>query len=718
MKETKKKRTNSMSGFLRTAIAFLLILSMLSGCQNGNQAEQRTKTTKAEESGAVTEAPKTENLQTEDVTVGELVVGNPTAMKGDFFTEMFGNNTADLDVRALIHGYNLVNWDQSQTTYILDPSVVKTYSTMTDTQGNKTYTLTLWNDLRFSDGSAISAWDYAFSLLLLMSPEVERIGGKIYRAEHILGHEKFLSGESRILKGVRVTGDLELSITLDHSFLPYFYEESLLLCVPYPIKVLAPGCKVYDDGEGVYIGDEDDASVTTVYTAELLQKTILDETSGYNSHPSVCSGPYILTSFDGREAQFTANPYFKGAYSAAETPEEMNQSNIVRTVDGSGKEMILVKPSIEKITYTTANNDTLAEDFKDGKLQLVNKVTYGSAIDKLLDEEVISSTNYSRVGLAFLSFSCELPTVREKEVRQAIAWCMDRDKLTLEYCGKYGNRVDGYYGIGQWEYRMLNGELNYPIESANTQEKMEKRTVLKNRYASNGEEYKQMLSEWKALSLGGLVQYTVNTEKANALLDKAGWTLNQDGEEWQAGKDQVRCKRIDGELVPLELTMMVPEGNHIVDTLQENFIDNLNACGIQLKILPAPMTELLSAYYRETERDVDMIYLATNFHVVVDPSITFSTDTTAGHQMWNNTYSNDEILYQLAVDMRKTQPEDIYGYMTKWIAFQKRYNEVLPAIPIYSNVYYDFYTPSLQNYRISSHTTWAQAIVSSYLKTS
>ena len=47
----------------------------------------------------------------------ELIVAHPTITKGDFFTEMFGNNTADIDVRALIHGYNLVNWDQNQGTY-------------------------------------------------------------------------------------------------------------------------------------------------------------------------------------------------------------------------------------------------------------------------------------------------------------------------------------------------------------------------------------------------------------------------------------------------------------------------------------------------------------------------------------------------------------------------------------------------------------------------
>ena len=54
----------------------------------------------------------------------ELIVGNPTVMNGDFFTEMFGNSTADIDIRSLIHGYNLVDWDQAQGVYVFDPSVV------------------------------------------------------------------------------------------------------------------------------------------------------------------------------------------------------------------------------------------------------------------------------------------------------------------------------------------------------------------------------------------------------------------------------------------------------------------------------------------------------------------------------------------------------------------------------------------------------------------
>ena len=164
----------------------------------------------------------------------------------------------------------------------------------------------------------------------------------------------------------------------------------------------------------------------------------------------------------------------------------------------------------------------------------------------------------------------------------------------------------------------------------------------------------------------------------------------------------------------LDLTMMVPEGNHILDTMQENFFDNLDKVGIKITPVPTPMEELLKSYYRESERTTDMIYLATNFHVIVDPAITYSTDTTANHQIWNNTYSDDEELYYLAVDMRRTDPKDVFDYVSKWVAFQERYNQVLPAIPIYSNIYYDFWVPELQNYNIVGHVTWTQAILEAY----
>jgi len=762
------------------------------------------------------DVPEEESQETEEATEeieypDELRVGHPTITKGDFFTEMFGNDTADIDVRALIHGYNLVNWDQNQGVYLVDESVVEHVMVVENEIGDKTYFFGLYDDLYYSDGTPITAWDYAFSLLLLMSPEIEQIGGKIYRAEHILGYNEYLTGEVPYLTGVGIIDDHQLAITLDHNFLPYFFETGLFLCVPYPISVIAPGCKVYagaaEDlgdgyGYGIYIGNEDPTVEEPVYTAELLKKTILDPDTGYNSHPSVVSGPYKLVDYDYETAHFEINEYYKGAWMFNTLPEDFSfdvQSHAgvgsgtlahnshtgpniyeVTRYDEEGNEtpMYLVKPTIPKISFSVADNNTMADDLKSGKFHLINKVVYGPTILECMgaggeiepvDDEAISEAgdgeadeelpeeeetaeedeapeeeeedseggndilfqNYPRIGLAFLTFTYDWPTVHEKEVRQAMAWCMDRDQLTTDYCQGFGQVVNGYYGIEQWEYLICTHQLEYPInfeeDVVYTPEELEERAKHKNMYANSAEEYEAMVAAWDMFNLDNLVNYNVydlekdpdRTEKvgvvkANALLDSAKWTLNRDGEPYRPGVDDVRCKMVDDKLVALDLTMMYPEGNHIVDTIQENFLDNLAEVGIRVTLVPEKMEELLKSYYREKERTTDMIYLATNFHVIVDPSITYSTDTTANHLIWNNTYSDDEDLYFRAVNMRKTDPLDVYDYVAKWISFQERYNEVLPTIPIYSNIYFDFYTSQLQNYYITAHVTWTQAILESY----
>ena len=64
--------------------------------------------------------------------------------------------------------------------------------------------------------------------------------------------------------------------------------------------------------------------------------------------------------------------------------------------------------------------------------------------------------------------------------------------------------------------------------------------------------------------------------------------------------------------------------------------------------------------------------------------------------------------------MRRTEPGDVFEYVSKWIGFQDRYNEVLPTIPVYSNIYFDFFNQNLQNYYITGQVTWSQAILPAY----
>lgn len=137
-------------------------------------------------------------------------------------------------------------------------------------------------------------------------------------------------------------------------------------------------------------------------------------------------------------------------------------------------------------------------------------------------------------------------------------------------------------------------------------------------------EYEETQAAWEALTLDNLPDYALDIGAARKLLEDDGWTLNREGKLFDAAKDDVRCKEIDGELVALELTMLYPEGNAIEKSLDATLVANLAQVGVKLNVKPMPVTELMDVYYRNSERDCDMIYLATNFATVFDPSQTFS----------------------------------------------------------------------------------------------
>ena len=601
-----------------------------------------------------------------------LRVGNPTPMRGEFFTELWGNATSDIDVRDLLHGYNLVIWDVNNNRFKEDPSVVSGLAVTDNQAGDRSFVMVLQDDLYYSDGTKITAWDYAFSYLFQIAPEIEQIGGRPLRKEHLLGYEAYLNGTARSLAGVRVLADDTLMVTISHEYLPFFYEMGLLICNPYPIHVIAPGVTVRDEGEGVYLANIDETQPEPLFTAELLRRTVMDPETGYMSHPSVVSGPYTLTSWDGETAEFAINPYYKG--------------NALGQV-----------PTIPTLTYTLCDNETMVDQLLAGEFGLLDKAMRADTVMAGIagvQKGACRMSAYPRIGMGYITFMCEKPTVSSQAVRQAIAWCLDRDRVTEDYTGGFGKRVDGYYGIGQWMYTMITGARPFPVIPPQDAQDAQAQA-----------EYEETLAAYQKLSLDRLTVYTVDTRRAAALLDADGWQLNENG---------IREKIIDGEAVTLDLTMIYPQGNNIVDSFAVNLVPHLEKVGIRLTMQAVPMGELLTRYYKQDQRDMDMIFLASNFDIVFDPAVNFLVDEN-GEPNWSYTNHTDEELYRLALAMRRTQPGDILGYMRNWVTFQERFNETLPMLPIYGNIYFDFYTPALHDFPIAESVTWGQAIVSAYM---
>ena len=628
----------------------------------------------AEDRPEVTEGPV---LSYPDRNYEELVVGNPTPMDGKFFTGMWGNATTDIDVRTLVHSYYLTIWGYDTGFFRANPVTVAGLSVTEDAKQYRKYRFQLADDLFYSDGTRITAWDYAFSVLFQIAPEISELGGLPMDLSYLEGYEEYVSGKVPYLSGVRVTDDLKIEFSVKPEALPYFFELYRLGFLPYPIHEIAPGCKVFDDGSGVYIGNEDPDVIEKIFSSELLQKTVMDQDSGYLSHPTVGSGPYVLTSWDGQTCTFEINPYFKG-----------NSEGFT--------------PSIPKLRFTLAENDTMIDKLEADEFQLLNKVVRRDVIEKGIG--LVSSgkgytlTNYPRIGLSFIVFTPDSPALQEQDVRQAINFCMDKDAMREDYTHLYGITMDGLIGIGQWMYGMVMGTEEYP------------ETLPENPTPEEEEEYNQKISEWKALSLDGLKHYELDVNKAVRLLDGNGWTMNTEGRRFQAGRDEVRCKRIRGELITLELTCAYPKDNIMAASMEEYFVPFLKEAGIKLTLIPMEMKELLRAYNDRDIENIDMFYLGDDFNIEFDPQLFFLAGDPDAAKEDTLAWAHAQMA-EYARLMCETVPSDALGFVRKWITFQEKLSDLLPLIPVYSNVYYDFYTSDLMNYDIIKYITWGDAIV-------
>ncbi len=584
-----------------------------------------------------------------------LTVAVTTGFSGNFLSATLGNNSSDLDIRRLIHGYSLVNWQSDAGVYQFDTRVV---SAAVISENGLSFTLALNPNLTWSDGTPITARDYAFSMLLMGSREMLEVCGAREDLSRILGGKAWQDGEAQTLAGLRVLGEHQLTLTLDPSYGTYFYQLYALNLNPLPLALLAPDCDVKDDGQGAYIDGP--------FTGKLLQETLLNPETGYISHPSLTCGPYRFVSYDGTTVVLETNEYYMG-----------NQDGL--------------KPAISRLVIQAEDPDTVIGKLASGEVDLVTRCARADQIQggmSLTTGGDYGMRAYSRAGLSFISFCAEKGPTEKLLVRRGIAMCMDKATLTTLTAGAFGTPVDGFYGIGQWMFMLSNG------------------TLLLNEETESGE----TVNTAEDLSLEKIQIYDLDPERAARLFDQCGWSLNEKGEAYDASRDSLRYSMAGGSLTPLKLKLIYPEGNAAADHLQECFGTYLAQAGAELEIEALPMDQLLLKYYGREERDCDMILLGTNFGDVFDPTGEYDEEGTS-----RLTGVTDIGLKELAESMRTTVPGDPVEYCRRWLDWQQRLTTVNAVLPLYSNAYLDFHVITLQNYEPGRTGSWSLAIPEAYL---
>ena len=381
------------------------------------------------------EAADTTETTVDASDANTLVVGTP-AMNGDFI-EGFGNSAYDVSIKVMTNGFCNTIDSTDAGEYITNPTIVEKLDVVEDEAGNKVYTFKLYDDLKWSDGTPITAKDYVGSVLWKASPKWLEVGASSNTGLGLLGYKAYLAGETDTFAGVKLIDDLSFSLTIDAAELPYFYENVYAAVGPIPMHVYAPGAEITTTDEGATFGDYDLlAAMQTVSQTERFA-------------PTVCCGPYKFISYENNAVTMEINEYFKG------------------DLDGE-------KPKIQYIVQKSVNQDTDVEAVIAGDLDLVTGEIEGKKIEAAKAADTTDLHSYLRNGYGLLAMHCDWGVTADPNVRWALAYLIDRSAVIDYVLGGYGGTVNSAYGLAQWMYQDAGDELdemltpfNLNIEKAN-----------------------------------------------------------------------------------------------------------------------------------------------------------------------------------------------------------------------------------------------------------
>ena len=122
---------------------------------------------------------------------------------------------------------------------------------------------------------------------------------------------------------------------------------------------------------------------------------------------------------------------------------------------------------------------------------------------------------------------------------------------------------------------------------------------------------------------------------------------------------------------------------------------------MEIKQSVVTFNELIENYEQQKKNDYNMYNLGVGFNAIYEPQQTFEI----GNPQNKNRISDKE-LAKLAKDLNLVDSENEEEYLDRFVAFQQRWNELLPDLPLYSNQYYDFFNNKLKGYEGIKDAIW------------
>ena len=671
--------------------------------------ESTDESTDSQEENELDQDAKEDLDNFERQTSNDTLVVGVGSMNGDFI-QGFGNDANDVKTRRLLG----IEGNNGFTTYVQDENgqwqwnkavLAEEPTSVNNDDGSMTVTFKLKDDVKWSDGELLTADDFLFLTLLQSDYNYISMTGSLQIGDDgLVGYEAFHNNQADELEGLEKIDDYSFSVTIDAKELPYFDVQSLSNEGARPLHYIAPNLQVAENGKSLQVKDgyevteqdkeefiqsvdtrigklkeefeenypevpEDGSEEKEEYdqdlkdrdekiaeleaskegdidpTRLLIDKAAIFETEEYRFKPEVTPGPYKFESFKNNMTKLTLNENYPGNFRGD-------------------------KATIPNIILQVINDNIAVDLLENGDIDVWEDENTGGKIDqmrKAADEGKIQIGSFERNGYGNITFLTDRGPTQHKEVRQAIAYLMDRNEFVASYAGGYGVVTNGMYGQSQWMYKERGADVE-----------------------------------------GEMVNYTLNIDKANELLDKTPYKYEKDGKTpWDKAKLEENFK---GDLEGFDYYRYDENGNRLVvnqygsdqspiTTLISNQLPiNAAQAGMEYNVTSGSFSTLIELYnYPKENPDYTAFNMGSDFGVPFDPWLYYSQEGP-----FNKTRTNDPEADKITEDLRKTDPSDVEGFLDKWVEFQIWYNDYLPEIPLYSNIYHTGYSNRVKGFDIMS----------------
>ncbi len=438
-----------------------------------------------------------------------VILGSSTELAGAFRNSSWGKASpaaSDLDIQNLTSGHATVMTNKDGAYIWNMKALAETPVAVKNDDGTLTYTIKIRNDLKFSDGSAITAKNYIAASLANSTVVGTAAGGTGMSGNTLVGFDAFKAYDgtndgadvadadykaSKTFSGIKLLDDYTFSVTFVSDYANYYFVMAYAAFSPDPLAL--------------YLGDAD------IVVAE-------DKSCGLSD------AFYAKETKDGKEVykvagQITENLKWNSAlpYSGPYTVKNYDESTKTATLEINPNypgDDARGTASIKTITYVKIISETQNDQFTTGKVDVLAGITGGDETKAALAivngaPDKYKETHYDRAGYGKLGFRADFGPTAFKSVRQAIMHTINRNEFATQFTGGYGSVVHGPYYTGYSAYKATEKEMTLNV-------------------------------------------YTYSVDSAIAALEEGGWIYNDKGQTYDAAKDAIRYKKLSGYELTLD----------------------------------------------------------------------------------------------------------------------------------------------------------------------